>query len=314
MAIELPPPLTPAGCDLRGYDFMPTFGHRLYSSTFYGLALRNPRAGLAAMKLWWESWVQEPAASLPADDFDLARLADFGGDIKAWLEVKETALHGFIKCNDGRIYHRFLATQAIDAYDRRLKASTKRDVDKARLQAWRDAQKTRSSSEVGTGETLDETRFEAPSETPNETRFVGGRQGQGQGQGQKDSLADFASTKPASKGMSPKAKRAPKDWADDSIFAAFREAYPKADKSPASTYAAWLKALKSTSAAEIMDGLAVHPFNSDEKYRLDPAKWLNGQSWHTVTKPAQMPLVAPRPVKTAAGHVLSDDDLWGVTT
>ena len=66
MTSDLPEPLSPPDCDLRGYDFMPLFGQRLFGSAFYSLALTNPRAGLAGMKLWWEAWLQRPAGSLPA--------------------------------------------------------------------------------------------------------------------------------------------------------------------------------------------------------------------------------------------------------
>ena len=45
---ELPAPMSPPECDLRGYDFMPLFGNRLFGSSLYAKALRNPRAGLAA--------------------------------------------------------------------------------------------------------------------------------------------------------------------------------------------------------------------------------------------------------------------------
>lgn len=109
---DLPEPFTPPDCDLRGYEFVPLFGQRLFGSRFYGLALRNPRAGLSALKLWWEAWQQCPAASLPDDDYDLARMADFGTDVKGWRAVREIALHGFVKCEDGRLYHSMLAKKA----------------------------------------------------------------------------------------------------------------------------------------------------------------------------------------------------------
>lgn len=134
--MELPQPLTPIDCDLRGYEFMPLYGQRLFGSRLYSLALRDPRAGLAAVKLWWEAWQQCPAASLPDDDFDLARMADFGGDLKGWKKVRDIALHGFVRCADGRLYHPILAASALDAWERR-----KRDrVRKAEQRAKRNGQ------------------------------------------------------------------------------------------------------------------------------------------------------------------------------
>ena len=130
---ELPAPLTPADCDLRGFGYLPTFGQRLYGSRFYSLALRNPRAGLAGMKLWWEAWTQCPAASLPNDDFDLARMADFGGDLKGWRAGREIALHGFTMCSDGRFYQPFLASEAVKSYEIRLRSDKRRESDRERL-------------------------------------------------------------------------------------------------------------------------------------------------------------------------------------
>lgn len=118
---DLPEPMTPADCDLRGYEFMPLFGQRLFGSHFYSLALQNPRAGIAAQKLWWEAWQQCPAGSLPDDDFTLCRLADFGADLKAWAKAKAVALHGFIRCTDGRLYHPLLCEHARHAFERRRK-------------------------------------------------------------------------------------------------------------------------------------------------------------------------------------------------
>ncbi|MFC0411066.1 hypothetical protein [Roseomonas elaeocarpi] len=115
--MTLPAPLTPADCDLRGYDFMPLFGHRLFGSVFDARA--TDAEFRAAVRLWWQAWQQCPAGSLPNDDGALAKLADFGRDVKGWLKVKGNALHGFVLCSDGRLYHHLLCEQALEAYERR---------------------------------------------------------------------------------------------------------------------------------------------------------------------------------------------------
>lgn len=108
-------PLTPEDCDLRGYDFMPLYGNRYFkSSSYMHAASENPRAGMAAMKLWWEAWYQVPCGSLPDDDIELAMLADFGTDKRGWAKAKEIALRGFVKCSDGRLYHKELCEIALD--------------------------------------------------------------------------------------------------------------------------------------------------------------------------------------------------------
>lgn len=116
---ELPAPLTPPECDVRGMDWMPLYGHRLFGSEFWAKATD---AGFrAAFKLWWTAFQQCPAASLPNDDAALCRLADMGRDIRGWKRIREEALHGFILCSDGRLYHRMLAGVALGAWDRRVR-------------------------------------------------------------------------------------------------------------------------------------------------------------------------------------------------
>jgi hypothetical protein len=111
--------LTSPDCDLRGYDFMPLFGKRLFESWFEEKA--SDLEFRVGIRLWWEAWTQCPAASLPDDDAKLTRLAGLGRDMKTWTRIKAVVLHGFVRCNDGRLYHKLLAALAIEAYQRRLK-------------------------------------------------------------------------------------------------------------------------------------------------------------------------------------------------
>jgi hypothetical protein len=124
MTDDLPQPLTPPECDLRGLEWMPLYGHRLFTSDFDAHA--GDAVFRAALSLWWSAWNQVPAASLPDDDVALCRLAGFGRDVAAWRAVREPALHGFTRCADGRIYHRAMAPLAIDAWSRRLKERTRK--------------------------------------------------------------------------------------------------------------------------------------------------------------------------------------------
>lgn len=113
-----PEPLVPAEVDLRGLDYMPFFGHHLLGSEFH--ARCSDAEWRAGVTLWWAAWNQVPAASLPDDDVALCRLADLGRDVKEWKRLRANALHGFVLCSDGRLYHRFLAGQALIAWDKRL--------------------------------------------------------------------------------------------------------------------------------------------------------------------------------------------------
>lgn len=142
MSHNLPEPLVPEECDLRGYEHMKLFGHKLFKSTLYTKGLRNHRAFIASIKLMWEAWQsQVPAGSLPDDDDELALLADFGIDVEGWQAAKSLALHGWIKCSDGRLYHPLLAEDAIHSYEGRRR-------DRERKRAQRAAKKRKSEQDV----------------------------------------------------------------------------------------------------------------------------------------------------------------------
>lgn len=128
---ERPAPLSAEGCDVRGMEWMPLHG-RVFGSRFYSLALRDPRAGWAGLKLWWEAWQQCPAGSLPNDEFDLSRMADFGSDLKGWRKVRAIALHGFIECDDGRLYHPLICSEAKEAWERRKRDRERKAQQRAK--------------------------------------------------------------------------------------------------------------------------------------------------------------------------------------
>jgi uncharacterized protein YdaU (DUF1376 family) len=130
MSDELPPPLVPADVDLRGLEYMPLLGNHLLGSAFHAMCTDEEwRIGVT---LWWASWNQVPAASLPDDDVALTRLADLGRDTKTFKRVREKALHGFVKCSDGRLYHRFLSKQALIAWEKRAAVTQEKSNDLTR--------------------------------------------------------------------------------------------------------------------------------------------------------------------------------------
>ena len=71
---DLPEPMTPADCDLRGLEYMPLLGQHLFGSEFNARA--NDSEWRAGLTLWWAAWCQVPAASLPDDDVALCALHD----------------------------------------------------------------------------------------------------------------------------------------------------------------------------------------------------------------------------------------------
>lgn len=136
-----PAPLVPSDVDLSGYGFMPLYGDRLFGSDFNAHCTDEEwRAGVT---LWWAAWKQIPASSLPDDDIALCRLADLGRDVKTWKRLRENALRNFVKCSDGRLYHKVLAEFAIEAWDRRVK-------ERDRKAKWRrDKDGTETGTETG---------------------------------------------------------------------------------------------------------------------------------------------------------------------
>lgn len=116
--IDLPDPLVPPDVDLRDFPYMPVDITRLFDSEFH--ALSQDAAWRAGMTLWLKSYHQVPAASVPDDDIALARLAEMGRDIKAWRKIKAPALRGWIKCNDGRLYHPVVAEKALEGWIEKL--------------------------------------------------------------------------------------------------------------------------------------------------------------------------------------------------
>ena len=164
---DLPSPLTPPDCDLRGFEWMPLWGHRMFSSSWYRVARKDGRGGIASLKLWWTAMLQHPAGSLPNDEEELCMLADFGEDMKAWSKHRTVAMYGFILCSDNRWYHPVCAEMAMDAFDRRLKTARTREIDRDRLKRWRASRNGSHPPDKPTGE----TRFETPNETPQEPRY-----------------------------------------------------------------------------------------------------------------------------------------------
>ena len=172
------PPLVPVEVDLRDFAFMPLDIIRLFGSRFHAIATDAEwRAGVT---LWAKSFHQVPAASIPDDDVELCRLAELGRDIKTWRKVREVALHGWIKCSDGRLYHPIVAEKANEAWSRK-QAQRARSI-KGNSARW-GLQKDRISEE----EVMQDGQPEGSlKDSLKESSKDPKGQGQGQGQGLED--------------------------------------------------------------------------------------------------------------------------------
>ena len=113
-------PLVPVECDLRGLQFMPLYGDRLFSSATWISGSAEEK--IAALRLWWHAYAREvPASSLPDDDKLLAEYAGYGAAMKSWLKIKRAAMRGWVKCTDGRWYHPLVAELATEAWAGRVR-------------------------------------------------------------------------------------------------------------------------------------------------------------------------------------------------
>lgn len=119
-AAQLPAPLVPAHVDLAGYPGFVLDVDLLLNSEL--VAVGSPDECWAAMLLWCKSWRQSPPGSLPDDDKVLAAFSATG---KRWPKIKAMALRGFVKCSDGRLYHKVLAQKANLAWEGRQKRSAR---------------------------------------------------------------------------------------------------------------------------------------------------------------------------------------------
>lgn len=144
--MDKPEPPISADVDVRDLDGFMLNVERLLASEL--VAIGTPEECWAALMLWCRAWKQVPGGSLPNDE---RILASFSGAGKRWAKVREVALHGFVLCSDGRLYHRFLCTEVQRAYQRKVAYQERRDADRKRLEKWRSKQRGND----------DETRFVA---------------------------------------------------------------------------------------------------------------------------------------------------------
>lgn len=112
---SFPAPLTPPQSDLRGLPFMPLDTCRLLDSDLFALSTGD--GFKCAVALWCKAWQQVPAGSLPHNERVLAHLSGAGG---RWPALRAVALHGWIVCSDGRLYHPVIAQKANQAWKARL--------------------------------------------------------------------------------------------------------------------------------------------------------------------------------------------------
>src|SRR5574343_966921 len=100
----LPEPLMPAEAELRSFDFFPLYHKRLRRSSWWLRSSHVVRS--ITIDLWCEAYEQQPVASLPGDDWELAGIAGFGRNgMDDWMAIRDAVMEPWVLCSDGRYYH-----------------------------------------------------------------------------------------------------------------------------------------------------------------------------------------------------------------
>lgn len=170
MGDTLPEPLVPAEVDLRDFPYMPLDVQRLRDSDLSSTP--DAESFRCCVLSWCVSWHQVPAGSLPDDDATLARLLGFGRDQKGWKKIRAAdGLHGWVKCNDGRLYHPVVAGKAKDAW-------ASKSAQRARTE---NARRAREEARQTLLQRKGMSVTESVTETVTESK--GEREGEGEGKG-----------------------------------------------------------------------------------------------------------------------------------
>jgi hypothetical protein len=127
---ELPQPPVPSDLDLRDFRWMKLDLTALFNSDFNQTL--DDAAWRAGVTLWGKAWHQVPAGSLPNDESKLCHLAGLGRDTATWSRIRETALHKFYLCGDGRLYHPIVCRHALDADAERKRYAARLARDRKR--------------------------------------------------------------------------------------------------------------------------------------------------------------------------------------
>ena len=118
MSDNLQPPLTPPDCDLRDFGYMPLEIERLRHSSAWRRAKRKPALAFYMVNLWAGAFHEVPAGSIPDDDEAQADLAHC--ELRRWQRFKPDVLTGWVKCSDGRLYHKVVAEKALEGWIEKL--------------------------------------------------------------------------------------------------------------------------------------------------------------------------------------------------
>ena len=129
-----PKPFVSPDTSIDGYESALMDWDRLKSSELWAISTGDEFK--AAVSLWGSSYRQSPPGSLPNNERILKKFSEAGDN---WPNVREVALHGFVECSDGRLYHKVIAEDVLKAARNKQKRS--RDMTPANEALWRKRQR-----------------------------------------------------------------------------------------------------------------------------------------------------------------------------
>ncbi|MDB6102557.1 MAG: hypothetical protein JWO52_2556 [Gammaproteobacteria bacterium] len=133
--MDLPPPPIDAEVDLTSFAYMPLEVARLRRSKAWLICKRRPELAFYMMNLWTASWHERPPGSLEDDD-DV--LADFAMcPPKEWSRIRADVMRGWLKCSDGRLYHKVVVEKANEAWLSKLTHAYDKECGRLRKEAQR---------------------------------------------------------------------------------------------------------------------------------------------------------------------------------
>lgn len=192
---------------------MPLMVARLRKSKAWVKAKRNPALGFYMINLWTAAWHEQPAGSLEDDDDVLADAAMC--DPAKWAKVREDALRGWVKCDDGRLYHPVVCEQVLNSWKSKLERAEKNAHESERKRLEREERAGHFATLKAAGihrpwnAPLSELRelvrnlsagqaSDGPETVRNQSRL-----GEGQGQGERQGQGEERSSAPGGAGGTP---------------------------------------------------------------------------------------------------------------
>lgn len=309
MSEQIPAPLVLPHINLKDVPAVLLDIDRLLESDFW--LSTNGEECRAGMCLWLKSFRQLPAGSLPDDDTSLSRLCQLAP--AHWADVREKALHGWIKCDDGRLYHRVIAEKVLLMHTYRLvqrlrgakgmevRYNIERDAGNDSVTLMHEIHACLELLEALSAAEAKKFREKYARTLTSSALQTSGRRSTVKAPPQRDLLGEspvaagnpeavVASPKPAPARKQRPAKATGTTYS--SAFVEFWNAYPRKDKKQEAA-AAWMKQALDDELPNILSDIRKRKsspewLKSDGQFIPQPPSYLNKRRWDNAIDPSKI--------------------------